>query len=111
MADKLIPKIYTYLVVLACLVLNAGVILFFWSAFRLKLREPLFTVPWIILTGLWIFYAGRWLVTLKEDVWEYFSARMWPTIILAALALLWVGGWASQFKADKSDHIEYVKPK
>jgi len=106
---NIIPKRNTWFTILGCLTAIVFALLFWHKALDVKSREMLFLIPAIILLAAFLYSCYRWLITLKEDVYEYFSGRMWLVIITTVILFAWLAGWGSQFVADKEDHIEYIK--
>lgn len=104
---NIIPKSSTYLTILACVALIIGTALFFHSTVAVLINQPLFLIPLIVLVVGFVVFTIRWLVSLSDPAYEYFSGRMWMVVIFAAITILWIGCWSAQHKEDASDHIEY----
>lgn len=104
---NIIPKSSTYFTVVGCFALIIFGGAFWHGAIEVLQKRLLFSVPLIIFFIAFVGATAYWLSSLKDPAYEYFSARMWPVVLLAALTFAWIAGWGSQYVADKSDHIEY----
>lgn len=106
----LIPKRNTWITVLVCAALIAGVCLFFKSTIPHVAKDPIFVIGLVIGIAGFLFTSFKWLKTLSDPAYEYFSGMIWGVLVFTAFTLAWVGGWSSQYVADKSDTIQADKP-
>lgn len=94
--------------VLPMIAICTGVVILFhwlyWPEFTILLRDGFFLVLYVVGVLLYLYFCYRSYV--RRDVANANPDR-WVTVLLAVFICAWVGGWCSQYRADKSDNIEY----
>lgn len=104
MANKENEKRFVLPLILAC----AGAIVLlhvlFWTEFTTLTHDTFFIALDILgIAGFAIASLLAW--KHREDSKE--NTTRWIALLIAVFVCIWVGTWCSQYRADKSDHIEY----
>lgn len=89
------------------LVCAAAVIVFhavYFAEFKVLLQDGLFVALYGIGLILFLYFCYRSYA--RRDVANANPDRV-ITCLLAAFVCIWIGTWCSQYRADKSDGIEY----
>jgi len=87
-----------------CLAAIIGFHWAYWDEFVMLTRDAFFLVVYIVLT-LGFLLAAYYAFKLRDTAKD--NATRWVTAIVAAILCIWVGAWCGQYRADKSDNIEY----
>lgn len=104
---NVIPKSSTYIVIAAGIAIPVIFALLFGSSFHAVLNRTFFKIGLIVGCIALVSTGIYWLVSLKDDAYEEKSGRMWFYILAVIFTTAWIGGWSAQYKADKSDNIQY----